>query len=339
MGFIRNFKLCRFTYGYTRVSAVPVVEKHHINECRCGSTCSRQVQMDQGGSAYADLRHHAGKRGVLRAARPGDRIPRGYPQLGLTDASPWTKASGVPLGASFWNGAQPMQRFLTNVHREQPPFAYYYTYTLLHTYSHVMMRAISELSGLDAGSLGEYLFPADLAFVVYRSGTTARSGQPVVAVAQLRTPLPAPPRRANLARLVIREACVRSGAALARTASLIPETSCIAYNQLLSRSVLRGGRRPREDSGKDRIPGYLDVVQAALAADPAPRLRRLMAVARARSNARCRRGPIALGRRSSRWRRTRRSRDRSAARPHRGSSPGSPPARHLRLRRYRRGSQ
>ena len=28
-----------------------------------------------------------------------------------------------------------------------------------------------EYSGLDSGSLGEYIFPADLAFVVYRNGT------------------------------------------------------------------------------------------------------------------------------------------------------------------------
>ena len=30
------------------------------------------------------------------------------------------------------------------------------------------MHGISHLSGLDIGSLGEYLFPADLTFVVYR---------------------------------------------------------------------------------------------------------------------------------------------------------------------------
>lgn len=45
---------------------------------------------------------------------------------------------------------------------------------------------------------------------------------------------------------------------------LIPETSCIAVNQLLSRSVLRGGPRTREDALKTPIPGYLDIVADAL---------------------------------------------------------------------------
>jgi hypothetical protein len=158
-----------------------------------------------------------------------------------------------------------MQRFLTNVHREQRPFAYYYTYTLLHTYAHVMMRAIAELSGLDAGSLGEYLFPADLTFVVYRSGTTLDLGN-----------LSSLWRNAN-ARFLHHlgepttlscnsgSLCLQRGGACP-DCILIPETSCIAQNQLLSRSVLRGGPRPREDMGEDRIAGYLDVVNAPVAA-------------------------------------------------------------------------
>jgi hypothetical protein len=160
--------------------------------------------------------------------------------------------------------AQPMQRFLTNVHRDQRPLAYYYTYTLLHTYSHVMMRSIAELSGLDTGSLGEYLFPADLAFVVYRSGTTLDLGN-----------LSSLWRNAN-SRFLHHlgepsslscnsgSLCLQRGGACP-DCILIPETSCIAQNQLLSRSVLRGGPRTREDIGRDRIAGYLDVVNASVA--------------------------------------------------------------------------
>jgi hypothetical protein len=35
---------------------------------------------------------------------------------------------------------------------------------------------IAEYSGLDVGSLGEYLFPTDFAFVIYRNGTTMDLG-------------------------------------------------------------------------------------------------------------------------------------------------------------------
>lgn len=43
---------------------------------------------------------------------------------------------------------------------------------------------------------------------------------------------------------------------------MVPETSCIAMNRLLSRAVLRGGEAPREDQthAGGRIKGYLEVV-------------------------------------------------------------------------------
>lgn len=259
MGLIRNFKLCRFTFGYSRVSAVPVVEKHHI-KMPVRLNLFPPVKMEHGASRtpiYVITQENE----AFYVRLDPEMVYRWLSQLGLNDAFAWTKASGMPLGAMLLERAQPMQRFLTNVHREQPPLAYYYAYTLLHTYSHVIMRAIAELSGLDAGSLGEYLFPADLAFVVYRSGTTLDLGN-----------LSSLWRNSN-ARFLHHvgepttlacnsgSLCSERGGACP-DCILIPETSCIAQNQLLSRSVLRGGRRPREDIGRDRIPGYLDVVNA-----------------------------------------------------------------------------
>ena len=49
MGLIRNFKLCRFTYGYTRVSATPVVEKHHT-KMPVRLNLFPPVKMEQGAS-------------------------------------------------------------------------------------------------------------------------------------------------------------------------------------------------------------------------------------------------------------------------------------------------
>ena len=50
------------------------------------------------------------------------------------------------------------------------------TYALLHSYSHYIMQGIQQFSGLDLGSIGEYLFPCDLGFVVYRNGMTLDLG-------------------------------------------------------------------------------------------------------------------------------------------------------------------
>ena len=42
---------------------------------------------------------------------------------------------------------------------------------------------------------------------------------------------------------------------------MIPETSCIAGNQLLSRAALVGGRAPNWDTDQTRLRGYFEVVQ------------------------------------------------------------------------------
>jgi hypothetical protein len=266
MGLIRNFKLCRFTYGYTRVGANPTTERHNTF-MPVRLNLFPRVKTDQGVKKtpiYVVTQENE----AFYARLSDEHVYAWLSQLGLADGFTWTKGSDVPLGAKVLESARPMQRFLMNVQPNQPPYAYYYTYTLLHTYSHLMMRAIAELSGLDAGSLGEYLFPADLAFVIYRSGTTLDLGNLSSLwrnynrhfLAHLTEPTSLGCNSGSLCS-------VRGGAC--PDCILIPETSCIASNHLLSRSVLRGGPRPREDVGTSRIPGYLEVVQSALAAPAA----------------------------------------------------------------------
>src|SRR5690606_26193917 len=92
-------------------------------------------------------------------------------ELGLEDSVPWSPDSSLKLGGLILQTAAPFGRYFSDLKEDQPN-AYRYVYTLLHTYAHSLMKAVAEHSGLDLGSLGEYLFPADLAFVVYRNGTT-----------------------------------------------------------------------------------------------------------------------------------------------------------------------
>src|SRR5262249_32679650 len=51
-----------------------------------------------------------------------------------------------------------------------------YVYSLLHTMAHQLMHAVAEVSGLELGSMAEHIFLPDLAFVVYRRGTTMDLG-------------------------------------------------------------------------------------------------------------------------------------------------------------------
>lgn len=104
-------------------------------------------------------------------------------------------------------------------------------------------RHLADLSGLDADGLGEHLFPADLAFVLYRKGMTPDLGN---ISAMWRNNAEDFLRRAvdpRLLRCGSGTLCdVRGGACPA--CIMVSEVTCVASNQLLSRAALRGGPAP-----------------------------------------------------------------------------------------------
>ena len=148
--------------------------------------------------------------------------------------------------------------FLDGLTESDRPPIYYYVYSLLHSYSHMLMKYVSEYSGLDLGSLGEYIFPADLAFVVYRSGTTMDLGNLSAMWRNTGTALLRALLMPKATQCGTGSLCTHRGGACP-DCIMVPETSCIASNKLLSRPVLRTvGGRPRFDKRPDSIRGYLD---------------------------------------------------------------------------------
>jgi hypothetical protein len=254
IGLVREFELCRFTHGYTRVSPVPTIEKHNQ---------LMPVRL----KLFDPLKN--GKRPVYVVTQENEAI---YVQLdplavyrwlqavGVLDLPKWDPAEGVLFGGRLLEVAQPFGRYFSRL-KEEDASTYRYVYTLLHTYAHAFMKNVAELSGLDLGSMGEYIFPSDLAFVVYRNGTTMDLGNLSSLwrnennrfLARL---LEASTHRCNSGRL-----CDAGGGACP-DCIMVPETSCIAQNRLLSRAVLKGGPAPREDLTHkgQRIPGYLEVI-------------------------------------------------------------------------------
>jgi len=259
MGLIRNFKLCRFTYGYTRVGSRPTIEKHGM-EMPVRLRLFDTVKSDQGSARpiYVVTQENE----ALYVRLDEETVYQWLRQLNINNDFEWKKGD-ISLGAKILEHASPMHRFLSNILPKQDPQVYYYVYTLLHTYSHVIMRAVAEHSGLDLGSLGEYIFPSELAFVVYRNGTTMDLGnltslwrnENVRFLKYLAEPRTLSCNSGSL--------CSASGGACP-DCILIPETSCIASNQLLSRAVLRGGNAPREDGVNANIPGFIEVANARL---------------------------------------------------------------------------
>jgi len=262
-GLIREFDLCRFTHGFTRMSNEPLIEKNES-----GKTVLYPVRLN----LFPTLGNRKRPIYVVTQANEAFYV-RLDPKvvyawlgtLGLADLPDWDPDGELKLGAHLLQLAEPFGKYFSELH-PGPASMYRYTYTLLHTYAHVFMKSISEFSGLDLGSISEYLFPADLAFVVYRNGTTMDLGN-----------LSALWRNFNntfLEHLLQPKTLMCGSGSLCDTnphkpgacpdCAMVPETSCLASNQLLSRAVLRGGPAPREDRDHQgvEILGFLDVAQA-----------------------------------------------------------------------------
>lgn len=255
-GLIREFELCRFTHGYTRVSSVPTMEK-------------RGIQVPVRLRLFDPLR--SGKRPIYVVTQENEAlyvqldaklVYRWLESIGTVDLPTWDPDGEVLFGGKLLEIAQPFGRYFSQL-KEENASSYRYVYTLLHTYAHMFMKNVSELSGLDLGSLGEYLFPADLAFVIYRNGTTMDLGHLSSLWRNENNRFIARMLEASSHRCNSGSLCDFGGGACP-DCIMVPETSCIAQNRLLSRAVLKGGAAPREDATHKhkRIPGYLEVVNA-----------------------------------------------------------------------------
>lgn len=258
MGLIREFDLCRFSFGYSRMESAPVLRD------------KRGLDMPVRLRLFPPVRQNdTSKHPVYVVQQSNEAI---YVRLNEDIVLKWLEDMKCPdmfklnpgekLGAGILSAAQEMGPFLDNLPESESPSIYYYVYSLLHSYSHLLMKHISEYSGLDLGSLGEYIFPADLAFVVYRNGTTMDLGNLSALWRNAGTAMLGSMLGAKATQCGTGTLCTHRGGACPDCV-MVPETSCIASNKLLSRSVLRGvGGRPRFDTRKPAIKGYFDFVQA-----------------------------------------------------------------------------
>ncbi len=252
MGLIRKFDLCRFSFGYSRVSSQPVLpDKRNMNMPVRLRLFDRVRDDDR--SKYPIYVVQQANQAIYVKLDP-ERVMGWLASLSCVD--PIVLEKGQKPGAGILARTIPLGRFLDGL--PELPHSYQYLYTLLHSYAHHLIKQVSAYSGLDVGSLGEYLFPADLAFVIYRNGTTMDLGN---LSAMWRNS-----GRAMLDALLDPRSlqcgtgslCTTRGSACP-DCQMIPEVSCLTSNKLLSRSVLRSiGGRPRFDKRSGGITGYLD---------------------------------------------------------------------------------
>jgi hypothetical protein len=149
--------------------------------------------------------------------------------------------------------------YLEEHDKKSAPTIYLMTYTLLHSYAHYVMQGIQQFSGLDLGSMGEYLFPANLGFVIYRNGMTMDLGDLSALWRNHHEAFLSFLRNyptslgCNLGNL-----CMTKGGACP-DCIMIPEVICLTANKYLSRSTLLGRGRPDCITGQAGITGFLQI--------------------------------------------------------------------------------
>lgn len=257
MGLIREFDLCRFSFGYSRMESNPILRD------------KRGMDMPVRLNLFPPVRQNNCMKYPVYVVQQGNEAI--YVRLKEDLVLEWLRRLKCPdmftlngvekIGAGLMGAAQPMGPFLDKLPETMSPPVYFYLYTLLHSYSHLLMKHISEYSGLDLGSLGEYIFPVDLAFVVYRNGTTMDLGNLSALWRNTGTAMLTAMLGSKATQCGTGSLCTHRGGACPDCV-MMPETACIAGNKLLSRSVLRSsGGRPRFDTRADPILGYLDMVK------------------------------------------------------------------------------
>lgn len=257
MVLIRGLPLCDFSFGFTRVSSSPIYQRE-IN--------GRSVDMPVRLNAFPMMpnnRHPVyvtqQKNEALYFRVDPRRVRRWLDLNGIDDLPDLTRSLGAAYVEQYTDFGPFLEAFKEREGRGTAQRSLTaYTYMLLHSLAHQVMHALADVSGLDRDGLGEYIFPADLAFVVYRKGMTPDLGN---ISAMWRNHAFDFLRRMfdpRLLRCGSGTLCDSRGGACP-ACIMVAEVSCIGSNVLLSRSALRGGPAPLwEPQGNTPLVGFFD---------------------------------------------------------------------------------
>lgn len=144
MGLIREFDLCRFSFGYSRMESSPILRE------------KRGMDMPVRLNLFPPMKQNDSMRHPVYVIQQGNEAL--YVRLkedlvlewlrGLNCLDMFTLNGDEKIGAGLLLTAQPMSQFLDNLPENSTPHVYHYLYTLLHSFSHLLMKYVSEYSGL-----------------------------------------------------------------------------------------------------------------------------------------------------------------------------------------------
>jgi hypothetical protein len=252
MVLIKGLDICEYSFGFSRVGSLPWV-----------TIKDREMPVRLKAFDYVDT----GKRPLYVLQQKNEAI---YVRLSEERVLAWLEENGLSqeiqghperLGGRYISEYINFGRFLESYHegtgglKNQRSISNY-IYLLLHTMAHHFAQAVVEYSGLEHGSIGEYLFPADLSFLVYRKGMTPDLGNISAMWRNYGPTLLGELLTDRSLRCDAGSLCDQRGGACP-ACIMAPEVACIGGNNLLCRAALNGGPPPGWDTDATPLVGYL----------------------------------------------------------------------------------
>lgn len=256
MVLLRSLPICEYSFGFTRVSSTPVYHREYQN--RREAMPVRLVAFDKMTDGARPIYVTQQKNEALYIKLDEARVRRWLAANGVIDVP----GAGTTLSRAYIENYVDFGPFLDEFKDKErqglPRTLAPFVYMLLHSFSHQLIHSLADASGLDRDGIGEYIFPADLAFTIYRKGMTPDLGNISAmwrnhAMDFLRRSVDPRMLRCGSGSL-----CDSRGGACP-ACIMVSDVTCMASNLLLSRSALKGGPRPEwEDVGSPDMIGYFD---------------------------------------------------------------------------------
>ncbi len=258
MVLIKGLDICEYSFGFSRVSSLPWV-----------TIKDREMPVRLKAFDYVDT----GKRPLYVLQQKNEAI---YVRLSEEKVIAWLEENGLgqqiqghperPGGryiSEYINFGRILESYRegTGGIKNQRSISNY-IYLLLHTMAHHFAQAVVEYSGLEHGSIGEYLFPADFSFLVYRKGMTPDLGNISAMWRNYGPTLLGELLTDRSLRCDAGSLCDQRGGACP-ACIMAPEVACIGGNNLLCRAALNGGPPPGWDADVTPLVGYLRGSQEA----------------------------------------------------------------------------
>ena len=242
---VHDLPVIAVALGYTRRSDRPIYDEESLGATGLPTRLKPFPSLDHRAALRLGRLDLEGQVPIL--AREGEHEGL-FLSLDQKKVFEWLRQNAVPVPAGgerslSWllSKLEPVNRYSDDIW-EKPVRRL--VFGLLHSYSHLLMRVLSPLAGLERTSVAEYILLPLLGTVVYANGSSMKLGSMETVVRDhMHTLLN---EMVEGAECLYDPDCIDTGGAC-HGCLHAPEIACRSFNHGLSRSFLRGGHCPWVD--------------------------------------------------------------------------------------------